>query len=93
MHHFRYTTVAVLSLTFLGGCTADKPLPPVFNAVFGLSSAQSNPYSVGRIDEKSAGPRDTVVGAPANSPGNCIWEDDGARRFRDTCPEGYTTSR
>jgi hypothetical protein len=92
MRHIRHCAVAV-GLALLAGCTGDKPLPPVFNAVFGLSTAQSNPYAVGRIDERAPGPSDTVVGSAANGAGDCIWEGDEARRFRAACPEGYRPAR
>lgn len=93
MLYVRRCVVLALGAGLLAGCAADKPFPPVFNAVFGLSTAQSNPYSVGKIEEVAAGEGDSVVGAAANSAGNCIWVRPDASRFRAACPDGYQVPR
>lgn len=93
MPYLSHCAILVLGVGLLAGCARNEPLPPVFNAVFGLSSAQSNAFALGKIDETEVGPDDSVVGTAANSPGSCIWQSRNGNRFRAACPEGYLTPR
>ena len=76
----------VLLLLCLSGCASDRPLPPVFGAVFGVSGAEVRPFVVGHIPDPPVGPGDRRIGTAANNPGQCIWQRPSKARFRAACP-------
>ena len=81
---------AVAVVLLVSGCRSDSGnLPPVFNAVFGLDSAESTPFRTGKISEPAPGPKARVIGDAANNPGQCIFATPRGNRFRAACPEGY----
>lgn len=80
---------ALVGAVVLSGCTGGA-LPPVFDAVFGLSGAAVAPFQVGRIPETVVTSDDRILGLAANNPGQCIYlSGQSNRRFRAACPEGF----
>ena len=84
-----YRGAVIAGLALLAGC-GSGPLPPVFNAVFGLEDAESVPFRSGKLPDPMAGPGDRVLGLAANSPGQCVYQRaNRQQRFISSCPEGY----
>lgn len=83
-------SLVLVTLAVLSGCTGGAPLPPVFNAVFGLEDAESVPFRSGKLPEPVVEPGDRVLGLAANAPGQCIYlRANRSHRFIANCPEGY----